>query len=499
MINRNGVKRVSVAVVLASAFGMAPGLPAAAQTPPVQVYLPVIGNINNLRAPSIFGTDARPLGTAGGLDALDSTRARWLRRNGLLWTWIEGNYEGERLWENDDFYAFEQELIEASRRGYSTIVVIRRTPEWASHDKLAGGTYKPCGRVHDSKLQAFGNFVHDAVALLSQPPYNVKHWEIWNEPDVDPKYFTGSQPPYDEEYGCYGDENELFGYGGAEFAKLLAAAYPRIKQADPFAKVYVGGLLLSCDPAVRDDAYCRASRFMRGVLAAGGAAHFDGISYHGYDYYWHEPGRFGNADWATAWNTGGVTALAKTRYLRTLLDEYGVAGKSLIFSEGALLCWSDGFCPQALRDENYEVSKAWHVPQLYAQSMAEGLDVVIWHSLKENQPPLAPDGRQFGTGLLDFDNQPKFAYEAYRYAADTLTGASFVRQVTDFPNARVYEFQRPNSRFWIAWSLTDVEQVIPLPSMPSSVTKFFYPPFTPTLTATLDANPAYIVWDTPQS
>jgi hypothetical protein len=120
-------------------------------------------------------------------------------------------------------------LIEASDRGLNIILIIRSTPSWAQ--KRSGVS---CGAVKFEKLSAFSKFVGDAVARYSNPPYNVKYWELGNEPDIDP-----SLVPSDNPFGCWGDDTDLY-YGGGYYAEMLKQIYPVIKAADPEAHVLIG-------------------------------------------------------------------------------------------------------------------------------------------------------------------------------------------------------------------------------------------------------------------
>lgn len=450
-------------------------------------FLPI--TLGGSAAKNAFGVDMFPMNDTGGMAQLQQTSSRWIRRNGVLWSVIEPS-EGARVWEDDDYYALEQELVNASAKGYQVILVVRRAPQWARRDIA-----QPCGRVRDDKLTAFGNFMYDLVTRLSAPPYNVHHWELWNEPDVDPKYFAGSVPPFDEEYGCYGDENDGRGnYGGEEYAKLLQAAYPRIKQADSSARVYVGGLLLSCDPAVRNDAYCRAARFLRGILAGGGAPYFDGVSYHGYDYFVNgsADGVFSNTDWASTWSTTGPVIGAKTRYVRNLLTEYAVTGKQLIFSEGSMICVDASYkpCTLAMRQANYEDNKALYVPKMFAEGLANGLEVIIWHSLRDHN---SPQFEQFGSGLLNYDLSMRSAYQMYQYTSQKLAGLSFVEKTIPSAGVVVYKFSGGGKTVWMAWTLTSANQTLALPSVPTAIGNPFFT-LPPASSISINFVPVFIEW-----
>jgi hypothetical protein len=78
--------------------------------------------------------------------------------------------------------------------------------------------------------------MYDLVSRYSVAPYNVKYWEIWNEPDIDHTIFTS-----DSTFGCWGEQSDALGFGGGYYAQALQAAYPQIKAADPEAQVCSAG------------------------------------------------------------------------------------------------------------------------------------------------------------------------------------------------------------------------------------------------------------------
>ena len=126
--------------------------------------------------------------------------------------------------------------------------------------------------------------MHALVARYSVALYNIKYWELWNEPDIASSNFPG-----DNLFGCWGDPNDPY-YGGGYYADMLREVYPQIKAADPQGQVLVGGLLLDCDP--RLGAGCekvknnnQPSKFLEGILRKNGVPFFDGVSFHAYDYY----------------------------------------------------------------------------------------------------------------------------------------------------------------------------------------------------------------------
>ncbi len=164
--------------------GVSPVEAAATEALTNPVYLPLIGK--QFPFQTVFGVEMRRLNNANGLDKAAAAQATWTRRNALLWMDVEAA-EGSYNWTAVS--GLEQELINADNQGIQVILVVRGTPAWAQ--KFPGVS---CGPVKPEKLVAFGDFLAAAVARYSQPPFNVRYYQIWNEPDVDPSLVE--QIPY---------------------------------------------------------------------------------------------------------------------------------------------------------------------------------------------------------------------------------------------------------------------------------------------------------------
>jgi hypothetical protein len=379
---------------------------------------------------TIFGAEMEMLTPAYGLDQIVAAKAAWTRRNAVPWSIVEPA-EGVRDWSV--LSGLESELQNASSKGLQVILIVRSTPEWAR--KIAGAG-PSCGAVSPAKLAALGNFMHDLVARYSVPPYNVKFWELWNEPDVDP-----SLVQVDSVYGCWGDQKDPY-YGGRYYADMLKVVYPQIKAVDPQAQVLVGGLLMDCDP--RPGAGCAAvghstlpNKFLEGILVNNGGAYFDGISFHAYDFYENQLGKYGNPGWQSASNTTGPAVTAKAQFLRSLLNQYGVTGKFLINTEVALLC------DTCSNDPVYEDTKAYYVAQEYAAAIALGLRANLWFTVLGWR----------NSGLLNPDLSPRPAYTAFQFSSNELEGAVLLREIAEYPGVKGYEFQLGNRHILVLWSL----------------------------------------------
>ena len=343
----------------------------------------------------------------------------------------------------------EQELSGLSELGIESIVIVRGTPYWAQ--KIKGAT---CGPIKEEKVIVFSQFMYELVERLSAPPYNVKYWELGNEPDVDAVLFVGSNAPY----GCWGDAEDEY-YGGGYYAEMLKSVSPAIKAADSHAKVLLGGLLLDCDPTnPPENTDCKPVKFLEGVLRNGGGQYFDIVSFHGYPAYIDE--RITD-EVALSWDKRGGIVLGKADYLREILNTYGVE-KPLYHTEGALICpeWNPKDCNPP--GEDFYDKQANYVVWMFVRNWATGISGTIWYMF-EGQ------GWRYG-GLLGSDvNNPKPAYRAFQFLTKILSGATFIRRVEDFPGFNVYDFVNLEQEIWVVWTPDEQPRLFVLPENTSYV------------------------------
>ena len=198
-----------------------------------------------------------------GVDLSAQAGAFWIRRNALNWVVVEPT-EGERNWGG--LASLEKEMIAISEQGMELILIIHYVPSWAQAELGYA-----CGPVKAEKLGAFGAFMGDLVARYSQPPYNVRYYEMGNEPDVPLGVVPGGS-----QYGCWADMEDPTLNGGV-YAEMLQAVYPQVKAANSDAQLLIGGLLMDCDPLdppqMADGTIknCDSSRFLEYILQSGGA------------------------------------------------------------------------------------------------------------------------------------------------------------------------------------------------------------------------------------
>lgn len=423
------------------------------------LYLPTISQptANN----PVFGVEMSSVSHGTLLEMASQAGIKWVRRNGVMWNEIEA-VEGVRDWSS--MAALESEMIILNQRGMELVLIIRGVPEWARTDNG-----HICGPIAQDKFGAFANFMHELVSRYSQPPYNVRFWELGNEPDSE--FISDTSP-----FGCWGDSGNRY-YGGGRYGKMLKEVYPQIKAADSDAHVLIGGLLMDCDPNNPPPGRtCTMSKFLEGILQEGAGNSFDGVSFHSYDYYGFL-GAYSNPNWHAAYNTTGPVIQIKANFLYSVLERYGFHDKYLMVTETALLCSNS--C-----GDDYETTKAIYATQNYALSLISRLTSSIWYSYTN----------PWRSTYLIQSSIPKPAYYALQTVSEKLSNSSF-RQKISVPNLSVYEFTVNGDRIWIAWSLDGSDHSINLPEPPVRMWDLYGNPISINNAITIGMQPVYLEWN----
>lgn len=394
-----------------------------------------------LLAMPLFGSEPHHPEQDVVLSLLANSGAQIVRLNGVLWYKVEPQ-EGQYNWaalQNLDSALQELAIIDID-----VILIVRGTPDWAQ--KVSGSS---CGPIAQEKFEPFVSFMTQLVQRYSAPPYNVKYWELGNEPDVAPELVSS-----DSVFGCWGDSQDP-NYGGGYYAEMLKAVYPAVKLVDPEAQVLVGGLLLDCDPYFPPEGKdCLPARFLDGILANGGGDYFDIVSFHGYPPYvsnslswdWEFPG----------WKERGGVVVGKIQFLREVMTQYGV-DKPLFLTESSLICpeWNQQNCLPP--DDQFFQSQAEYVVRLFVRNWALGVYGTIWYDF-EGQ------GWRYG-GLVGSDpSNPKLSYQAFKFLNEKLAGMEYFGEVSQTNGIEGYSFVSSNHRTWVLWSQDESPQTLDLPS-----------------------------------
>jgi len=327
---------------------------------------------------------------------------RWVRLP-LYWRTIEPQNTTPQYYTWQP--GFEQQLAGFSASGVQVILTLDSNPSWAA-TYLNG----PIDRVGIGELT---QFVQAAVWRYSQPPYNVKHWEFYNEPDNGNVLFAEQGAGY-------------FGHTPGAYVDVLEAVYQPIKSVDPEAQVLLGGLAYDAwpDPFVED--------FLDQVLINGGAAYFDVMNFHYYPAF------------RANWEPYGHDILGKLTYLRNKLAAYGV--------QKPFACTETGWFTNPDAGGSDEVQSRF-VAQVFVRGASAELYPVIWFMLHDS--PWDPRS----WGLVDLELNPKPSYYAFQTLTTQLFRADYARTLgpeeTGSEQVEAYEFTTPGHTIVVAWTNDD--------------------------------------------
>lgn len=437
------------------------------------IFLPIIMK-NFPVLETVFGVQMSTITVGGGLDKVTEANNYWVGGAVVEWSAVEPN-QGDRNW--GALASVEQQYKNAASRGMTVIANVRSTPEWAQE---YDGYF--CGPMKREHFDEFASFMVDLVKRYSQSPYNIKYWEIWNEPDIDP--YDNKNIKFRSNLGCWGDISKSH-YNGGYYADMLKVVYPEIKKADPNAQVLIGGLLLDCDPNNPPGGKnCDPATFFEGILINGGGPYFDSVSFHAYEWYFGALGKYGSANWDSSWNTTGPVVKEKVEFLKLLLDQYDVNDKYLINTETGLICDS---CEN---NNEFETTKANYVAQVYAMAIDLDLRGNLWYSLLGWR----------NTSLLGENLEALPAFNAFKFARLELRDAERLGRLsgTDISNATNligYKFTRGDRQIWVLWSLDGNNHTVNLvPGTPLAIYDSLGNPQALSSSLEVGLTPLYIEW-----
>lgn len=192
------------------------------------------------------------------LDAMAATGAKWIALD-FDWSSIQGDGPTSFRWDRST----DTVVREARAHGLKIVATLAYSPPWARRSACSGTSH-----CLPQDPAAYARFAAAAVrrygAQGTNPAFagSVRVWQIWNEANHVP--FVN--PTVDV----------------AGYTRMLRAAYPAIKSADPGATVLAGATSpAGDDPRGRDVA---PVTFLQGIYANGGRGAFDAFSHHPYTY-----------------------------------------------------------------------------------------------------------------------------------------------------------------------------------------------------------------------
>jgi hypothetical protein len=350
--------------------------------------------------PLLLGVNAHPLsdGYVAAVsptalaDEVASLGARIVRID-VHWSWVERYGPGQASWSPTVLARFADFLKEAQARHLQVLVDVNEAPCWASSDP-----HKSCDPAHltytdtypPTNPQDYANFL---ARLVSYAGPRVQYWEIWDEPNLT-EFWPNPDP--------------------AAYTRLVQAAYPAIKTANPGATVLAGAL------APVDGGYGGIDTpiFLEGMYAAGIGGDFDALSFH--PYTMGHPPTSDDPQWPMFSFTTAVPTLHAI--MRAAGDP-----RSLWLTEGGWSTISAASCADCRSPwtATTEAQQASYLAQA-ARIAADWpyVPAFLWYEINDAGPSTARS-YQDHFGLFRFDQRPKPAVAAFQdFSAGRRPGAA---------------------------------------------------------------------------
>jgi hypothetical protein len=400
-----------------------------------------------------FGVESSSSLLQGGMVFTSTVNLQggWARLNERIsWRSLQPAEAGPIQWNT--LAGFEAELRSLKAAGIIPIVIVDDYPRWATDNTVRDdGQPTSCGRLLDDKVDDFAVFVSDLANRYKIPEFGVHHWELGNEPDVDPDLVLP-----DNQFGCWGDRFDPY-YGGEAYGRMIIQVGGALKAADPLARVWIGGLLLA-NPNTTDPWLGRPELFLEGILRSGAAPFFDIVPYHWYPSYgWQKVRDFDL--FSSAWNGWGGGTVGKARYLRQLMQAYGVS-KPVFLTETSFICPYDPVYPTRypwceFPSQDFYDLQASYVVRSGTRAYTEDIMGYIWYTI--NGP-----GWRWG-GLLDSSQSLKPVYSAYSHMISQFRYSRPSGQVVYAAGVEAYSFDRGLDRLDVLWAIEDQTITVTVP------------------------------------
>jgi hypothetical protein len=197
------------------------------------------------------------------LDAIAATGARWISID-VDWNSIQHDGPDDWWWN-----ATDRAVLAARARGLSVHGMLAYAPPWARAATCPGSTT----HCFPANPADFAHFAQGAVArygALGPDPAlrgSISAWSIWNEPNH-------------QEFALPYPDPVLY-------TRMLGAAYPLMKQADPSTTVITGGTAPAPDEAPREWSPQLWLQSIYAQIAKDGGnpdRYFDAVGHHPYSY-----------------------------------------------------------------------------------------------------------------------------------------------------------------------------------------------------------------------
>ncbi|MCX7682725.1 MAG: hypothetical protein N2508_12310, partial [Anaerolineae bacterium] len=333
----------------------------------------------------------------------------------ILFYWSELQPDGPDHW--NDYHVQDVWLEWAAAEGREVVGLLKHTPAWATDGPPGCGVPRGLELPIEDPANLWATFVRRAVGMYAG---RIKHWVIWNEPDIAP--------------GTYGHE-----WCGSveEYYQLLKVAYLAAHQANPDVIIHLAGLTYW-----HDRTYLR--RFLavatQDPTAPEHGYYFDVVTLHIY------------------FQTETVPYIINET--RAALRAYGL-NKPIWVNETNASPDSDPLWP--LVRPRWRVSleeQAGFLLQSFALALSAGAERVAVY--KWMDAGLPPGGEPFG--ILRPDGSRRPAFEAYRLITTHYAGTITAREERH-PLYIMVTLNRGRATTRVLWARTAAAATVSVPAL----------------------------------
>ena len=152
------------------------------------------------------------------LEALKASGATNTRIE-IKWSYIEPNPPDASGVPAYDWSGYDSRIQTISESGIQIMGTIMPSNDWAATPA--------CGVLNTDRVDEFSRFVTDLVNHYKVAPYNIKYWEVINEPDY--TWTDGAM----KGVGCWG----LYGAEYADLLQVASAAIHSLTHGPPLSRV----------------------------------------------------------------------------------------------------------------------------------------------------------------------------------------------------------------------------------------------------------------------
>ncbi len=353
---------------------------------------------------------------------------QWQREE-IFWERVQKEPGGPFTWDGDGsgLYNYDRAIEAQVQAGVNILGLLDYNPYW----------FKGDNPPPEAWIEDWGHFVYAAVAHYGRDLGWVKHWELWNEPNL---------APFGYESGLYEIE---------DFVRILEVGSAAAKAADPEAVIVMGGtsgVLSAASPFTYDQL-----DYIDQVAQLGGWEFIDVVAIHPYHGIAPEAPvqRFDRT----------VTLQQELEHLDALLRRYGP--KPVWITE---LGWSNASNSPVGAD-----AQAFYLIRAYILTLAHpSVEKFFWYDFRNDTHPDAPyeaplyNDREweFHYGLLrrayplDLD-QPdlrKPSFLAFRTLTQMLSGLTMQpgNLAQGAPGLYQYRFTGGERRVDVFWTTRDM-------------------------------------------